>query len=174
MCINSAFHFFPALDFLFYNGRFAALGDEDYHQRSIGTIFSPVDLPKVKGYNVFRFHTRQRDFASKISTNILEPLPHGPTTMLDIVFPTCAYMGFKEIYILGAEYRRDIEYKRFHGDAAISDRKDPTMDRQQEMELAHSRLREWDQYFTEAGISCFALSKNSQTPFRKIELESLC
>jgi len=174
MCINSAFHYFPALDFLFFNGRFTALGDEHFHPRTIGTIFSPVDMLMVKNYKIFRFHTRQGDFASKISTNISAPLPHGPTTLLDIVFPACAHLGFKEIYILGAEYRQDIEYKRFSGDDAIVNRSQPTMNRQAEMELAHIRLNEWHQYFESAGISCFALSKNSQTPFKKIELESLC
>ncbi|NBV86397.1 MAG: hypothetical protein EBS01_09085 [Verrucomicrobia bacterium] len=174
MCINTAFHYFPALDFLFFNGRFTSLGDEDFQPRSIGTIFSPVDMVKVKHYRIFRFHTRQGDFASKISTDITAPLPHGPTTLLDIVFPACAHLGFKEIYILGAEYRKDIEYKRFPEDAAIVNRAQPTMNRQAEMELAHLRLQEWNAYFEATGISCFALSKNSQTPFKKIELESLC
>jgi hypothetical protein len=173
MCINSAFQFFPALDFLFFNGRFTSLGDANFHPRTIGTIFSPVDMFRVKSYPVFRFHTMPGTFTSKISTDIFAPLPHGPTTLLDIVFPACAYMGFKEIYILGAEYRRDVEYKRFEGDSAVVNRSQPTMNRQLEMELAHLRLQQWHAYFRAAGISCFALSENSQTPFPKVALSSL-
>jgi len=174
MCINSSFHFFPVLDFLFFNGRFTSLSDESFNSRTIGLILSPVDMPRIKQYKIFRFHTRQGDFASPISTNITEPLPHGPTTLLDIVFPACGYMGFKEIYILGAEYRRDVEYKRFSGDELIVNRTEPTMPRRLEMELAHIRLQQWQRYFEGAGVSCCAISKNSETPFKKVGLESLC
>jgi hypothetical protein len=174
MCINTAYDFFPILDFLFFNGRFTQLSDESFHPRTIGLIFSPVDMPKIRNYKIFRFHTRQRDFESKISVDISKPLPHGPTTLLDIVFPACGFMEFKEIYILGAEYRRNVEYKRFSGDEAIVNRAEPTMPRDLEMALAHKRLLQWDCYFKETGVSCFALSRHSETPFQKVDIESIC
>jgi hypothetical protein len=173
LCINTAYQFFPALDFLFFNGRFTSLSDAHFYPRVIGTIFSPLEMPRVRDYQIFPFQIRGGDFAAKISTDILSPLPHGPTTLLDIVFPACAYLGFKELYILGAEYRRDVEYKRFEGDSAVVNRAKPSMNRQLEMELAHIRLQEWKEIFDASGISCFALSPLSQTPFPKVDLNSI-
>ena len=173
LCINTAYQFFPALDFLFLNGRFTSLGDTHFSPRVIGSIFSPLPMSRVRDYKIFPFQIRGGDFAAKISTDILQPLPHGPTTLLDIVFPACVYIGFKELYILGAEYRRDVEYKRFEGDSAVVNRSKPSMDRELEMALAHIRLQEWKEFFDDSGVSCFGLSPLSQAPFPKVDLSSL-
>jgi hypothetical protein len=172
-CINSSYLYFNNISRLFLSARFIHLTDNNFKGRKIDEIFigSPSHLFRSIKTNVYSLLMKPNEYQPKIDVNINNILPHGPTTMLDIVFPFCCFNGVKNIYILGAEYPKDeMQYQRHIKDKQVLDRSATMIDRSLEMKMAHDKLNLWDKYFRDNEINCFALSANSETPFEKINL----
>lgn len=175
LCINTSFHFFNSISSLFLNGRFKNFTDTDFKNKKIDQIYVSFFMDSKK-YEIknFRIKTDAQNYCSEIKTNLNEILPHGPTTMLDVVFPFCAFNKVKNIYILGAEYSQNLDnYNRHSNDNYYIDRSILTMDKKLELEYAHKKLNVWNDYFNNNGINCFALSERSETPFLKKNLFDL-
>lgn len=168
-CANTSYYYFDNIDGLFVNGKFTSLSDEQLSAKKIGTIFSSVPMNQIKNIHK-KMYIIDWEWSLDISIDIDKPLVHGPTTMLDIVFPCCGYYGVKNIYIIGAEYAN---FKRFSKDSSILPRSEhnwPIGSKEKELNLAHQKLKVWHEYFKSNNIKCFALSEDSETPFDKIKL----
>lgn len=171
-CVNTSYYYFNNIHSLFLSGRFKNFSDNDFKDKNIKNIYTPVSMQNIKNIKVKVFSIGGD--GSTISTDIDKPLPHGPTTLLDIVFPVCGFYKIKNIYILGAEYQKDhTKYKRFYKDSSLLDRGKPAMNREKELQLAHKKLLLWHKYFKDNNINCFALSEKSETPFTKIKLKDI-
>jgi len=172
-CINTSFLYFNKISCLFLSPRFTHLTDEIFVGKEIDEIFigfRPHNINSIKT-NVYDLKFLSGKYQSEIDININNILPHGPTTMLDIVFPFCGFNKVKNIFILGAEYpKNEIQYERHSDDKKIVDRIGGILDRHTEMEMAHKKLILWNEYFKHNNINCYALSENSETPFEKINL----
>jgi len=173
LCINSSFHYFKKIDCLFLNGRFQNFGDSDFSNKLIDEIYIGRNS-FIKNYKIINFCLKRSSnfFLDEIKTDLNGCLPHGPTTLLDIVFPFCVYNEVKNIYILGAEYNQNLDL-RHKDDSIYINRNQPRMDKELELQFAKKKLVTWKNYFETNNINCFALSYNSQTPFEKKSLESV-
>ena len=175
-CINTSYSYFNKISCLFLNGRFTHLTDESFVGKEVDQIFINSryhNFSSIKT-NVYDIKFIQGKYQSEIDININNILPHGPTTLLDIVFPFCCFNNVKNIFILGAEYPKDeIKYERHADDKKIIDRIGGILDRHTEMEMAHKKLNLWNEYFKNNKINCYALSENSETPFQKTTLSNI-
>ena len=123
---------------------------------------------------MFRVKVSRQDFISEIKIDPNEVLPHGPTTLLDIVFPVCVFNKVKNIYLFGLEYNQDSErYFRHKVDSNYIDRSNPLMDKNIELEFARKKLIIWKDFFEKRNINCIDLSSKSETPFQKMKLEDV-
>lgn len=175
LCINTAFHYFNRISCLFLNGRFTEFDLGVTKGKVIDEIYAPIGCisydVKVQNFSVVASLDR---YSPEISTDLNKPLPHGPTTMLDIVFPFCAFHKVGSIHIIGAEYNTENPRQQRHiRDAAYLDRSTPSMDRELENAFALRKLDAWHDYFHRNNMECFALSPHSKTPFRKKHLSDL-
>lgn len=171
-CMNTSYYYFNRVDSLFLSGRFKNFSDDRFLNKNIKTIYTPLPMNNIKKIKVKKFSLGGDK--NTISTDINKPLPHGPTTLLDIVFPVCGYEKVKNIFILGAEYQKDpLKYQRFSEDSGILDRSTPSMNKEKELYLAHKKLLLWHKYFKDNKINCFALSSKSETPFKQINLKDI-
>lgn len=174
-CINTSYIYFKNIDSLFLNGhRFKNFTDKDLNEgRYIGSIFTTTELPNIHNIKVRQLHLENMyKYNNYININIKKPLPHGPTTLLDIVFPVCCYFNHKQIYLFGLNYpKRAKDYIRFKKDKNLVNRND-SWDKQTELNYAHKKLLLWKEYFEQHNIDCFDLSEQSETPFIKKSLTS--
>lgn len=172
LCINTSFHYFDSISSLFLNGRFSHVSDHTFLGKRIDRVYTSFDCD-IKAYPLryYRVAVSVERFCPEIHFDLNKVLPHGPTTLLDVVFPFCVFNKVSNIYILGAEYMRNRDSARRHSkDNFYVDRSVPSMDAAKEMEYAHRKLQLWKACFDSMGINCFALSERSETPFQKIGL----
>jgi hypothetical protein len=175
LCINSAFHYFDTIYALFLNGRFRHVTDSTFTARRIGQIFTPFDCD-IRDHPLRHYlvDVDPERFHPEIHFDLNKVLPHGPTTLLDVVFPFCVFNKVSKIFILGAEYMRMPDGVRRHSmDGLYVDRSKPSMDTGLEMEFAHWKLQIWKACFESFGIECFALCDRSETPFEKMDLRDI-
>jgi hypothetical protein len=170
LCINSSFHYFDRIDCVFFNSRFKILKDSDFSNKIIDEIYIPQQI-FIKNYKIVNFcvNSIKNVYFDEIKTKLDGCLPHGPTTLLDIVFPFCVYNEVKNIFILGAEYNQNLDV-RHSQDSTYVERKTYGMDRNLEINFAKKKLLIWKNYFEKNNINCYALSDKSETPFEKINL----
>lgn len=175
LCINTAFHFFDTISALFLNGRFRHVDDRAFKGKNIGQVFTPFDCD-VRDHPLRHYHVDVSigRYLPEIHFDLNKALPHGPTTLLDVVFPFCVFNDVSRIFILGAEYiRNPVGPPRHSMDAVYVDRSVPSMDAVLENEYSQRKLKTWKSCFDSKGIGCFALSARSETPFEKIDLHDI-
>jgi hypothetical protein len=175
LCINTSYHYFNNISCIFFNGRYRELDELNFSNKKIDEIYIPSPN-KIKEYKTQNYciETNTEKYVDSIETDLNKCLPHGPTTLLDIVFPFCAFHEVKNIYLLGAEYiKKSDEYKRHKYDNMYLDRFNFMMDRNLELDFSHKKLNLWKQYFDKNNINCFALSEKSETPFEKLNINNL-
>lgn len=167
-CINSSYYYFNKIDSLFLNCEFKNFSDKDLLPRQIKKIYCQCFMKNITEIPVKKYNIEPATYFklnNNISVNIDDNLPHGPTTLLDIVFPVCGYLGHKNIYLFGLNYpKREENYIRFNKDSDIIKRNATT---QNELNLAHKKIKLWHKYFKKNNVNCFDLSKKSETPFIK-------
>ena len=171
-CINTAFHYFNHISCLFVNGRFQQMKVDGLANKKIDEIYAPFPW-ESSGRTVrnFRLNVNSDLYCPDISCDLNNPLPPGPTMLLDIVFPFCAFQKVRTIYILGAEYDiNDFGNMRHKHDLSYINRTKPYIDRHLEYQFAVQKLNVWKDYFSRNQIECFALSEKSKTPFEKRSL----
>jgi hypothetical protein len=115
--------------------------------------------------------------SAEIQVDLTERLPWGPTVLLGVVFPTLIWEGFEEIILLGADFPR-ANYQRFYDskDGGAIHRNMASQSLEQEMELAHVRLRQWASYLKEhhPKVTVLNCSLESETDaFPKVEFSSV-
>lgn len=173
LAINTAYVYFNHVSTLFLSGRFKHLTDDDFIGKKVDEIFTTENRHNFRSIktNVYSLVVDKENFCDKIETDINRKLPHGPTALLDIVFPFCAFNEVSNIYILGCEYQKDPNiYTRHSLDSKILDRSIPAMDKQKELDWSHRKLEIWNDFFKQRGVNCYALSEKSETPFIKLSI----
>ena len=173
LCINTSFHYFDNITCLFVNGRFRNLDSETLSGKTVQEIYVPFPW-KSPTHTVrhYRLATSTRVYKPEISTDLNGVLPHGPTTLLDIVFPFCVFHRVRSIHLIGTEYNAVAPGRHRH-DGTYVDRSIPSMNSLWERAFALRKLHAWKDFLAASRIECFALSPNSKTPFRKRALEDL-
>ncbi len=174
-CINTAYHYFNRISCLFLNGRFRNMRHDGMTGKEIDEIYAPFDLKSGdRTVRNFRIIENTKEYSPEISIDLNNALPHGPTTLLDIVFPFCAFHKVRRMYILGAEYNmEDTSNLRHTYDSLHIDRSNPRMDRQLEYRFAMQKLDAWKEFFSRTQTECFVLSDKSKTPFQKMSLRDV-
>ena len=176
LCVNSSFHYFEKIDCLFLNNRFKNLSISNFNNKKINKIFTPFINENFNKFDTFYFcvNTSLMKFDEEISLDLNSCLPHGPTTLLDIVFPFCVYNNVKKIYLYGFEYPINPDkYERHSNEKLYIDRSEIVMDRNKELEFAQKKLKIWNEFFIKNDIECFDLSNLSNTPFQKEKLNHI-
>lgn len=164
-CVNTSHHYFNDIDIQFIGGRYLLQVQKEFFRNKrvkflIGeSNQAHLPYPYIKTTTLLSFD----DYEPSISTDITVPLPHGPTTILDIVIPTCIFCGIKWIYLLGTEYPRS-NYRRFAKDRRPGELVDgklvftnPDL-HNEEMNWAHRKWETWKEYFKIMGVSVIDLS----------------
>lgn len=173
LCVNSSFHYFDKIDCLFLNGRFSNIDISNFNNKRINKIFIPFINEKFNTFDTsfFCLKISLMKFYEEISSDLNSCLPHGPTTLLDIVFPFCVFNKVKKIYLFGFEYPTNPDkYERHSNEKLYIDRSEIVMDRNKELEFAQKKLKIWNEFFIKNDIECFDLSNLSNTPFQKEKL----
>jgi hypothetical protein len=175
LCINTSFHYFNHISCLFLNSRFRNMEIDGMADKRIDEIYTPFAWASHdRKVHHFRVNVNTERYSPEISCDLNKILPHGPTMLLDIVFPYCVFHKVRTIYILGAEYDfKDDVYKRHTHDSRYINRPIPTMDRSMEHRFAMQKLHVWKEFFSKNQIDCYALSQHSKTPFQKRSLWEL-
>lgn len=168
--INSSFHYFNKISTAFLNPRFFSISDMQLKPKIIGEIFSSAHLKNIKNYKVkyYSIKTSTSEYSGEISFDLNKSLPHGPTTLLDIVFPFCVFNNVKNIYLFGLDYpKNESNYKRHKNENIYIERKGFAMNKKKEMNFAHKKLKLWSKIFDKNNINCYSLSDNDEIPFEK-------
>jgi len=172
LCINTSFHYFNHISCLFLNGRFRNMDYNVLAGKVIDEIYAPFRWgSKDRTARQYRVNVNTELYSPEISFDLNQTLPHGPTTLLDVVFPYCVFHKIRRIYILGAEYDfEDAGNHRHAKDSLYINRSTPAMDRKTEHQFALRKLDTWNEFFMKNQIDCYALSEESNTPFQKSSL----
>lgn len=123
-CVNTAHHFFTSVDILFIGPRCEyarTVRWQHFDGKRVMRFFVGADAAQVPGTRVPVVLRDDPRPLPVISTDITQPLPHGPTTILDLAVPTAMFCGMTEVCFIGAEYHRAQPYTRFGADATYRD-----------------------------------------------------
>jgi len=111
----------------------------------------------------------------RFEPNLFRTLSWGPTVLLDLVIPTCLWMGFSEIVLLGADYTLK-GFKRFYElDNSLMLHSYKT-DHEKEVKLAHYGFDELVKYLnrTKSQVKIYNCSSQSSLDhFPKCRLEDI-
>jgi hypothetical protein len=174
--INSSFHYFEKISTLFLNERFSSLSDSDLFGKEIGEIFSssPIENITLQEKKYFSVDVQLNQYCPSISWDLNKTLPHGPTTLLDVVFPFCVFNDVKNIYLFGMNFSSNPkEYERHKNDSLYVKERNLSMNKELEMKFAHKKLKIWKDLFEKMEINCFSVSENNTTPFEGKNLEDI-
>lgn len=153
-CVNSSHYYFDDIDVQFIGGGYLLQVTQDkFRNKTVKFLIGDSNKANLRFPFIQTRTVLSLDkYEPAISSDITVPLPHGPTTILDIAIPTCMFCGVKQIYLLGAEYSRT-NFRRF-----TIDSQRPMGGFPHEMELAHRKWETWKEYFKIVGVSVVDLS----------------
>jgi len=159
----------------FYLKNRDAIGNIDTDQ----FVFSSLIPFKKSRKSVYILLDRKAVFTrtpmKKFRPNLLFKVSWGPTVLLDLVIPSCLWMGFSEIILLGADYTIK-NFGHFYDNTNSEIQHSIQIDHEQEVRLAHHGFDTLLRYLkrTKKSIKIYNCSlQSSLDHFQKRRLEDI-
>ena len=146
-CLRNRFHSYFACNAWFVENNAEQIGRVDAHHVFVPwKTFRACARAGVPQERLVLFRTEQK-ISGRVSADLAQKLPKGPTVLLAIVLPAVVWCGFREVLLLGADFPRS-GYQRFHAGRKDAPRQQSrtVVDYEREMEIARFRASLWGEF----------------------------